>query len=274
MSVAAIVILIALGLGVLLWQARDNYLAGKRALEAGAYSVAIERLNAAKVVGVGYADSNALLAHAVTLSQQATEYASLLRGGGSRPTAATRHLSRAAQLFATGDYAQAMALVPAGLSGRFPPEVLALRASARSSAIVSLLLLVQAQHAFAAGGWQAAAARAHDVLARDPRCTLAENLAARADRRALAEPYVTHARALAGAGHWLLAQSAVRQALRIDPTYPGAAALLAHITASIPKKKPKPAATATPTPTVTAPAAPPPPAPAPAPKPPAPPPPP
>jgi tetratricopeptide (TPR) repeat protein len=265
-----VVVVITAGLGALVWQARQNYLAGERALAVGAYGTAIDRLNAAKVAGFAYADSDALLTRAVTLSQQAADNAAVLRGG-VQPTAATRRVDRAAGLFAAGHYAQALALIPAGFSARFPPAVLGLRTTAQGAPLVSLLLLVRAQSAFAAGAWQVARADAQGVLARDSACTPAADLAARAERRALAQPYVARAKALASSGNWRAASSAVHRALRIDPTYPGAAALLARITATIAQKKAAAAATSAPAPTTPTPPAP---APTPAPQPPPPPPPP
>lgn len=267
------VALVAAGFAALVWKARSNYIAGQQALAAGQYGLAIQRLSAAEVVGRPYANAHALLNDAVALSFAQTEYATALHGA-TRPTAATLTLRHAATLFQSGHYAQAQTLV-AGLTSRVPPAAAARLSNTGSAAVAAVLLLVGADHALAAGDWRTAGADAAAVLLRYPRCGPAASLATEVARRQRAAPLAHHAGALAAAGHWTAARKAARQTLRIDPAYPGAAALLARIDATLARRKAatkaKAAASAAPAPTSTAPAAPTPVAPKPTPKPPPPP---
>ena len=92
-----------------------------------------------------------------------------------------------------------------------------------------------AEQALAAGDTTAASRGAAAVLERFPACAPAKALSARrrgAARRALCPRAAT----LAAARHWSLARAAARTTLRIDPTYPGMAFLLARINAAITKR--------------------------------------
>jgi len=270
--VVLLVIVVGAVFGTLVLRARDNYIAGQRALAAGQYGLAIQRLSAANVAGRPWANAHALLDQAVTLSMGRTQYATALQGA-ARPTAASLTLRRAATLFEAGRYAQAQAAL-ADLPSRVPPAAAARLSAAGSPAAAAVLLLVGAAHALAAGDLRTATSDAATVLARYPGCVPARSLIDEAARRQRAAPFDSRAATLAAAGRWKLARTAVRRALAIDPAYPGAAALLARIDAAITRRaaaaKAKAAAaaaaasTSTTPPATTAPA----PAPAPAPPPP------
>jgi tetratricopeptide (TPR) repeat protein len=243
LAVAALVVVLVGGGGAtLVLQARANYLNGQRALAAGEYGLAIQQLSAARVAGLPYADAHKLLNDAVALSIDQSQYASQVRDA-SRPTAASRALRQAAALFAGGHYSEALARL-AGLPSRLPPAVAAARLSAGSGVVGAVLLLVSANEAFAAHDWRVARYDAAGVLARYPRCAPAAALAAEAGRRTRAEPFAVRAAGLAAAGRWKAALGAVRRALRIDPTYPGAAALLARVDATLARRKAAKAKTA------------------------------
>ncbi len=229
------VALIVACLGVLVLKARSNYIAGQRALAAGQYGLAIQRLSAAEVIGRPYANAHALLNDAVALSFSQAEYTTALHGS-TRPTAATLTLRRAAALFQAGHYPEAQALV-AGLTSRVPAAVATRLSTTGSSAAAALLLLVAGDQALAAGNWGTARADAQSVLLRYPRCAPAAALSAEAARRQRAQPLALHAAALVAAGHWAAARKVARQTLRVDPTYPGAAALLARIDATLASRK-------------------------------------
>ncbi len=211
---------------------------------------------------------------AVALSFAQTEYATALHGA-TRPTAATLTLRHAAALFQAGHYAQAQTLV-AGLTSRVPPAAAARLSNTGSAAVAAVLLLVGADHALAAGDWRTAGADAAAVLLRYPALRPRRGAGRRGRSPAARRSRSPSTRgALAAAGHWTAARKAARQTLRIDPAYPGAAALLARIDATLARRKAatkaKAAASAAPAPTSTAPAAPTPVAPKPTPKPPPPP---
>ena len=232
---ALVVVLVGGGGATLVLQARGNYLNGQRALAAGEYGLAIQQLSAARVAGLPYGDAHKLLNDAVALSISQSQYASQVRDV-SRPTAASLALRQAAALFARGHYSEALARL-AGLPSRLPPAVAAARLSAGSGAVAAVLLLASANEAFAAHDWRVARDDAAGVLARYPRCAPAAALAAEAGRRTRAEPFAVRAAGLAAAGHWKAALVAVRRALRIDPAYPGAAALLARVDATLARRK-------------------------------------
>ncbi len=118
-----------------------------------------------------------------------------------------------------------------------PPVVAARLSTGGDPAVAAVLLLVSANHAFATGDWRMARTDAAAVLLRYPHCGPAAQLAAEAARRLRAGPLALHAAALAAAGRWAAARKAVRQTLRIDPAYPGAAALLARIDATLASRK-------------------------------------
>jgi len=229
------VALIAAGFAALVMKARANYLAGQQALAAEQYGLAIQRFSAAQVMGRPYADAHALLSDAVALSMAQPEYVSDL-SVASRPSTATVQLRHAATLFQSGRYAEAQTLL-ADLPTRVPPAVAVRLASGGDAAVAALLLLVGANHAFAAREWLLAGKDAAGVLLRYPRCGPAASLAAAAARRMRAEPLALHAARLAAAGRWKAALKVVRQTLRIDPAYPGAAALLAQIDATLAHRK-------------------------------------
>jgi tetratricopeptide (TPR) repeat protein len=178
---------------------------------------------------------------AVALSISQSQYASQVRDV-SHPTAASRALRQAAALFEKGRYGAALARL-AGLPGRLPAAVAAARLPA-GSAVAAVLLLASANEAFAAHDWRVARDDAAGVLARYPRCAPAAALAAEAGRRTRAEPFAVRAAGLAAAGRWKAALVAVRRALRIDPAYPGAAALLARVDATLARRKAAKAKTA------------------------------
>ncbi len=240
--VALVVVLVGGGGATLVFQARANYLNGRRALAAGEYGLAIQQLSAARVAGLPYSDAHRLLNDAVALSIGQSQYASQVRDV-SRPTAESRTLRQAAALFAGGHYSEALARL-AGLPSRLPPAVAAARLSAGSGVVGAVLLLVSANEAFAAHDWRVAGDDAAGVLVRYPRCAPAAALAAEAGRRTRAEPFAVRAAGLAAAGRWKAALVAVRHALRIDPTYPGAAALLARVDATLARRKAAKAKTA------------------------------
>ena len=216
-------------------QARNNYIAGQRALAAQQYGVAIQRFTAAQVMGRPYADAHALLNRAVALSMTQPKYAADLRSA-STPSAASLTLRRAATLFESGHYAAAQSLM-ADLPSRVPPAVAARLASTGNAAAAAVLLLAGADQAFAAREWRTAGADAAAVLVRYPHCGPAAALAAEAARRVRADPFALRAARLAAAGRWKAALTVVRQTLRIDPTYPGAATLLARIDAALARRR-------------------------------------
>ena len=218
--------------------ARANYIAGKQALAAGDYGLAIRRLHAATIVGRPYADARTLLAQAVTFST-----AQSLTAGQAPTTAASRSLRRAAALFEAGRYAEAER-VAGDLAVRLPPVVAARLAAAGDGAVAGLLLLTGAQHALAAGNPSLARRDAAAVLLRFPECAPAQALRDEAARRLQAAPFAGRAAALAAARRWSLARTAVRTTLRIDPAYPGMAVLLQRIDAAITQRKAAKAAAA------------------------------
>jgi len=226
-GVAVIVVCLAAFVFV---HARDNYIAGKRALAAGDYALAIRHLGAAKIAGRPYADARALLAQAVSLSNVHSQFLS-----GSRPSAASLTLRRATALFQASRYDAAERLV-AGLPVRLPPAAAARLSASGNVAVAGLLLLVGADHALAAGNPSVARSDAGAVLVLYPGCTPAKALAAEAARRLSAAPYARSAAALAATSHWSLARIAARRAVRIDPAYPGMAALLVRINAAITRR--------------------------------------
>lgn len=222
--------------------ARRNYEAGVRALLAGDYHVAVQRLGAATVLGRPYADSRTLLAEATSLSRGLGND-SVAPLSDAPPSGASLTLRRAAALFATGRYATARDMV-AGLQLRLPAAAAARLAQTGNTAVASLLLLVTAERLLAAGDWHTAAADATVVLARYPRCGPASDLAAEATRRGAAAPLFARATGLADASRWTLARGALRQALAVDPAYPGGAALLTRIDDAIAARKAAQAAAA------------------------------
>ena len=230
-----VVALIAAGFAALVMKARANYLDGRRALAAEQYGLAIQRFTAATVLGRPYADAHALLNHAVALSMSQPEYFSALREA-SPPGAATLTLRRAVALFESGRYAAAQALL-ADLPSRVPPAVAARLSAGGNAAAAGLLLLVGADQAFALRDWPTAERDAAAVLLRYPRCGPAASLAAEAALRARAQPLALRAAALAAAGRWTTALKVVRRTLRIDPSYPGAAALLVRIDKTLAHRK-------------------------------------
>ncbi len=125
----------------------------------------------------------------------------------------------------------------AGLPSRVPPAVAARLASTGNAAAAAVLLLAGAEQAFAARQWRTAGADAAAVLVRYPHCGPAAALAAEAARRVRADPFALRAARLAAAGRWKAALTVVRQTLRIDPTYPGAATLLARIDAALARRR-------------------------------------
>jgi hypothetical protein len=229
-SAALLVVLVA---AFLVLSARADYLDGKRAIAAGDYDLAIRRLDDANVVGLPYSNAHSLLAQAVALANGQTQYNTYL---SAAPTAATRDLRRAAALFQAGHYTAALRQVR-GLSGRVPPAAARALSTRSNGAVAALLLLAGAEQAFAAHDWSVAGSTAADVLVSYPRCGVAAALAAEADRRGRAEPIALQAAALVARGHWAAARAAARRALLIDPAYPGAAALLARIDATIAHRK-------------------------------------
>ncbi len=233
--VAVLVLLVGGGAATLILQARANYLSGRQALAAGEYGLAIQHLSAARVAGVPYADARRLLSDAVTLSITQSQYSTEI-SGLSHPTAASLALRQAAALFAAGRYREALNRLPS-LPSRMPPAVVMARLSASNGAVAAVLLLAGANQAFAAHDWSLASRDAAGVLARYPGCTPAAALAAEAARRVQAKPFARQAARLAAAGRWKPALAAVRRTLRIDPAYPGAAALLARIDAALAHSK-------------------------------------
>lgn len=230
-----LVALIAAGFAALVMKARANYLAGQRALAAEQYGLAIQRFTAATVLGRSYADAHALLNQAVDLSMSQPEYVSDLRVA-LRPSAATLTLRRAAGLFQSGRYAAAQSLL-VGLPSRVPPAVADRLTTGGNAAVAGLLLLVGAEQALALRDWPTAERDAAAVLLRYPRCGPAAALAAEAALGARAQPLALRAAALAAAGRWTAALKVVRQTLRIDPSYPGAAALLVRIDRTLAHRK-------------------------------------
>jgi hypothetical protein len=224
--------------GIVAWvvtNARANYLAGEKALDAGDYGLAMRRLGAAKMIFWPYAGARGLLSDAVALSNGQTQLLATLQRP-QPPSAQTRALRRAAALFQAGDYAAARAQVGA-LPSRVPLAVGRALATRSNPAVAALLLLAGADQAFAAGDWSVAARDAAVVLVPYPRCGPAAALAAAADRRVRAEPLVLRAAALVAAGRWSAARTVVRHALRIDRAYPGAATMLARINATLAHRK-------------------------------------
>ncbi len=213
--------------GFTVLNARQNYAAGKRALLAGEYDLAIRRLGAATILGRPWANSRTLLSEALTLTNgQVREQSTLL--SDEPPTPDTLTLRQAAALFATGHYAAARDMV-ADLQVRLPTAAAARLAQTSNTAVSSLLLLVTAERLLAAGDWRTAATDATLVLAHYPRCSLASALATEAAHRGAAAPLFARATSLADGRRWILARRALRQALSADPAYPGAATLLARI---------------------------------------------
>jgi tetratricopeptide (TPR) repeat protein len=231
--------------GVAVWalsSARSTYLAGERALVAGDYPLAARRFSEAKMIFWPYADARALASSSLALANgQSQELSSLWRP--LTPTTETRSLRRAAALFQDGRYAPAQALVGT-LHSRVPVGVGRALAARSNTAVAALLLLVGADQAFAARDWSAAAQRAAGVLVLYPRCGPAAALAAETGRRLRAEPLDARASALVAASRWSAARTIVRRALSIDPSYPGAAAMLRRINATLAHRKAAAAAAA------------------------------
>ena len=211
--------------------ARDNYVAGKRALASGDYALAIRRLGAAKMVGRPYADARTLLAHAVALADTQTQLTTTLR-----PTAVSLTLRRATSLFQAGHYAVAEKLIT-GVPARLPRAAVTRLTSSGNPAAAGLLMLVGAKRALAAGDPVVAGRDAATVLSLYPRCAPAKALGAEAARRLSGAPLFARATTEAAARRWSLARTDARAALRADPAYPGAAALLARIDAAIAQRK-------------------------------------
>lgn len=232
---ALLVLLVGGGATAIVLQARANYLSGRRALAAGEYGLAIQRLSAARVAGLPYANARALLNDAVTLSITQSQYATEA-SGISHPTTASLALRQAAALFVAGRYREALGRLPS-LPSRLPPAAVLARLSASDGAVVAVLLLAGANKAFAAHDWRLAGRDAAFVLSRYPSCTPAAALAVEASRRVQAQPFARRAARLAATGHWKPARAAVRRALRIDPAYPGAAALLTRIDAALARSR-------------------------------------
>ncbi len=225
----AVILAVALALvGMLVVGARADYLDGKRALEAGDYRAAIAHLESAEVAGIPYGDARSLLDQATTFAQDYEAEYTLALQVGSAATAESRRLRRAVELFTSGHAVQAEALI-SRWSVRFPVNVLSSRLATGNGAVAALLLLAGARNALTVGDWQVAANEAQGVLVRYPDCAPATALAALADRRVRAETFVLRASALAKAGRWQPALAAVKTGLAIDPSYPRAAALRAHI---------------------------------------------
>ncbi len=234
LGAVGVALVLAVVTTIIVVRARDNYLAGTRALAAGQYDIAIRRLSAADMVGRPYADARTLLAEAETLANGQAQYLSSLQRR-LPPNAATLTLRRAATLFQSGHYAAAEKLV-ADVEVRVPPAVAARLQTASNAAVAALLLLNGAEQALAAGDTTAASRGAAAVLERFPACAPAKALSAEAARRVRAAPFAQRAATLAAARHWSLARAAARTTLRIDPTYPGMAFLLARINAAITKR--------------------------------------
>lgn len=234
--VAVGIALAIVGAGALVvMNARANYEAGKHALAAGDYDVAIRRLAAAEMVGRPYADAQKLLAEAVGLANGQTQDLGVLQR--TLPlTTESMTLRRAAGLFQAGRYAKAEALT-AGIPVRLPLAVAARLASVDNAAVASLLLLAGAEHALAVGDTTVARRDAAAVLMRYPSCAPAAAVSAEAARRDRAAPMYRRAATEVAARRWSLARTNVRAALRIDPAYPGATALLAQVDAAIAERK-------------------------------------
>ncbi len=230
----ALALLVVVVATFLVLNARGNYLDGKRALAAGDYDLAIRSLDNAKVVGLPYPNAHSLLAQAVALANGQAQYDTYL---SAAPTAATRDLRRAAALFQAGHYSAALTQVRDLSSSRVPPAVARALSARSNGAVAALLLLAGAEQAFAAHDWSVAGSSAAGVLVSYPRCGVAAALVAAAGRRERAQPVALNAAALVAAGRWTAARAAARRALSIDPTYPGAAALLARIDATIAHRK-------------------------------------
>lgn len=242
------VALVVAGYAALVAKAHGDYISGQQALAAGQYHDAIQQLRAAEVMGRPYADARALLNDAIALSNGQREYVAALNGT-LQPTAATLTLRRGAALFQSGRYTTAQALL-ADLSSRVPPAVTVRLSTSSNAAVAAVLLLVSANQAFKTREWRLAGADAVSVLLRYPRCGPAAWLAAEAARRVRAEPLALRAVALTAAGRWVAGLKVVRQTLRVDPSYPGAAALLARIDATLAHRRAAAAKTATRTSTV------------------------
>ena len=232
-GLAVVVVTVIAAAAFLALRARANYLDGKAAFAAGSYSTAIADLGNADIAGVPYADAHELLQRVLALSLVNAENAALLQN--VHPTSASRDLRRAVRLFGAGRYDEAVAAVPTGQT-KVPLAVLGARPATGGPAMSGLLLLVAAERDLAAGKWAVAAAEAQLVLARAPDCRPALLMMGTTGHRELARPKMLRAERYAAVGYWRLAARYARAALRLDPTYPGAAALLARAEANITKR--------------------------------------
>jgi len=243
LGIAVVALAFVAALTMLTLRARTNYLAGERALAAGAYEDAIARFSAAEVVGVPYPHARAALTRAAALAQiHAERTTALLDGPALNDT--SRQLRQAVRLFATRRYDEALAALP-GQMATVPAAVLAARRSTGRPAFVALMLLAAAERDFAAGSWAHAFHDAQAVLVRAPDCGPAVSLASRAATRMRARPAVLRAQWYARHGQWRLAVRSAQRALAIDDSYPGVAGLLAYYQSRVPHKRTKAAATKT-----------------------------
>jgi hypothetical protein len=250
-------------LAVLTERAAHSYALGKQALTERRYGDASTYFSQARIAGVWYRDSAALLTRSEQGAVDVTWLTARQRALSRRPAAAAyRHV---VQELNAGDL-QAAAAGLAALASRYPDQSLGRRSPAGRAGFVTLSLVLGSKQALIHGQWTDAGRLAAAALARAPGSPWVRAVARRAAADARVAALIARATRLLAAGHWRLALAAVRQALAIDSSFPGASALQSKILAARPAPAPTAAPAATPTaapapPATTAPAPPAPPPP-------------
>ncbi len=262
-AIWAAVVVVGMGivLAVLTERAAHSYALGKQALTERRYGDASTFFSQARIAGLWYRDSAALLARSEQGAVDVTWLTARQRALSRRPAAAAyRHV---VQELNAGDL-QAAAAGLTALASRYPDQSLGRRSPAGRAGFVTLSLVLGSRQALTHGQWADAGRLAAAALARAPGSPWVRAVARHAAVDARVAALTARAARLLAAGHWRLALAVVRQALAIDSSFPGASALQSKILAARPAPTTAPAATPTTAPAppaTTAPAPPAPPAP-------------
>ena len=254
LRVAAVVIVVALVLGVLLWIAATHYARGVAALEDHAYSTAVSEFSVARVLVFPYRDARRLEEQARRALQ--AEDASYEQAEARR-AAIVAQLERAGARLEAGD-ADGVCTALQAINGDELRAALNRSTSAQESAdALALDLAAAARRALGNAAWGRAGSFAAALLVLEPSSELAVALGGRARTGAELRTRLGEATDAAQRGKWRAALRIALAVVAVQKDFPGAAAVVADARDALaPKPKPKPAATQ-PTPAATTVATPP-----------------
>jgi hypothetical protein len=243
LTVVVAALALAAIVGTPVWIAQTHYDRGRRAMNVGAYDVAVDELAQARVLVFPYRDAGSLESQAASALRKQKETTETQQAAGVRTLALLQH---ADDRLSAGD-AQGVVGAVGEASASMPGVPLTQEPRARVPATtLEGRLLVAARAKFVTAHWHEAGLYATALLLLDPGDAKGAALAKRARGNEILQGRLAAASTAARAHRWRPALSLALAVLHARPGFPGAADLVRRARVALrPKAKPRPAAVTT-----------------------------